>query len=535
MTDIDGPETLPAHSATRPDTILGGKETPTRAADLKAVAKGSIIQFVGTGTNRASSLLFLAIAIRLLGAAEFGVYRQIAQLLMMTGMFATLGFDAALLRSVAQARARDVPGAIRSATRASVTTVTIASLAFVLPIFLAAEPIAGLFADDPSQRGEMAFLLRLGAFFIPVYAVAKLLSTGTMGFKTVVPLVLVRDVLQPVSLLLLSTAAIVAGFGVAGAVGGLVASALVALVAAVSFYRRLVPNEPSHPHPTSSFRSMAGFALPRAGARALRWASMGTLILGILGADRDVALFAVATSLQGIVLIFPLAFQSVWQPTVVDLVERKETQRLGAIYQTVNRWVASCSFGFLVALVVLPDPLVRILGGSSVQEAALLTSIIALGTLVQVGTGLCGMLVTMAGYPVITLVNTIAVFCLYAVGAWLVVPRYGVVGMACIHAAAAALDNLVMVTVAKRITGLQPFGRSFLKPVAATGVAGLTLLLWRVLVERSLPFDLLGLALAAALYGGSLWVTGMDAEDRIVYERIRARLRAVLPGRTPSC
>ena len=508
-----------------------GVASTAPAADLRAVAKGSITQFVGTGASRAAGLLFVAIAIRLLGAAGFGVYRQIAQLLMMTSMVATLGFDGALLRSVAQARARGLSGAVRSATRTAVTTVTMISVGLFLAFFFAAGPIAGVFADHPSQQDELAFLLRLGAGFVPIFALAKVLITGTMGFRTVIPSVIVGDVLQPVSLLLLSTLAILAGYGVAGAVGALLASALLALVAAVWFYRRLVPEEQRHPHPTSSFRSMASFALPRAGSRALQWGSIGTLLLGIFGTDREVALFAVAISLQGIVLVFPQAFLSIWQPIVVDLVERKETDRLGTIYQTVNRWVASCSFGFIVALVILPEPFVHVLGGTAVQEATLLTSIIALGTLVQVGTGLCGMLVTMAGFPLTNLVNSIGIWILYVVAAWLIVPSRGMVGMAVIHAAAGALSNVVMVVAARWLTGLQPFGRSFLKPIAATCVGGFVLFVWRVLVERSLPLDLLGLALGGAAYCGSLWVTGMDAEDRMVYERIRARLRGLLTRR----
>ncbi|HKY60787.1 MAG TPA: oligosaccharide flippase family protein [Gemmatimonadota bacterium] len=490
-----------------------------------------MIQFVGTGTNRVAGLLFVAMAIRLLGAAGFGVYRQIAQLLITTSTIAMLGFDGALLRSVAQARARRVLGAVRSATRTAVTTVTIVSLVLFLGFYLAADPIAAAFADQPSQEREMAFLLRLGAAFVPLFALAKVLSTGAMGFKTVVPSVLVADVLQPVSLLLLSTLAIVAGYGVAGAVGALLGSAAVALVAASWFFRGLVPEAPREPHPTSSFRSMAAFGLPRAGSRAMRWGNFGTLILGIFGTDRDVALFAVATSLQGIVFIFPQAFISIWQPIVVDLVERKETERLGTIYQTVNRWVASCSFGLIVSLVILPEPFVRILGGTTVQEATVLTSVIAMGTLFQVGTGLCGALVTMAGYPITNLVNSIGIWTLYISAAWLIVPHHGVMGMAVIHSAAGALSNLVMVLAARWLIGIQPYGRSFLKPIAATCAAGVVLLLWRGLVERSLYLDLLGLALAGAAYTAALWVTGMDAEDRIVYERVRVRLRGLFGGR----
>lgn len=507
------------------------KKAKTSAADLRAVAKGSLVQFAGKGANRMAGLLFVAIAIRLLGAAGFGLYRQVAQLLMTTSLVATLGFDSALLRTIAQARARNEQGVIREAMRTALTTVTIVSIVLVSLFLFATGPIASAFVDSPSQWGEMAFLLRFGAAFIPAFALARVISIGTMGFKTVVPAVLIGDVLQPVSLLIFSTVVLVAGYGVRGAVAALLMSAVVALATAAWSYRKLLPVSQRQSHSSSSFRSMAGFALPRAGARALRWGSLGTLLLGMLGTDRDVTLFAVAISLQGLVLIFPQAFLSIWQPIVVDLVERRETERLGSIYQTVNRWVASFSFGLIIALVLLPEPFVQLLGGSDVRGATLVTSIIALGTLVQVGTGLCGMLVTMAGYPTINLVNSIGVFALYVLAAWFFVPKHGVMGMSVIHATAATLSNIMMAIAARWLTGLQPFGRSFLKPMAASCVGGLVLLLWRVLVVRSLPLDLLGLALSGAIYCGSLWVAGMDDEDRIVYERGLTRLRGILPGR----
>lgn len=502
------------------------------AADVRTVAKGSIIQFLGTGTNRASGVLFVAIAIRLLGPVGFGIYRQISQLLMTLSTVATLGFDAALLRSVAQARARGEPGAIRSATRTAVTIVTIVSLGLFLILFAAANSIAGVFADDPIRQSEMAFLIQLGAAYVPLFALAQLLSAGTTGYKTVLPSVLIGNVIQPISLLVLATLAILLGHGVGGAVGGMAVSSLVALLAAIWFYRRMLPPERIQVSADTSFRSMATFALPRAGANALRLGTAGVLLLGWLATDREVALFAVALSLQSLALIFPQAFLSIWRPMVVDLVEREARQRLRSLYQTITRWVASCSFGLIVALVILPDPFVRLLGGDTVREAALLTSIVALGTLFQVASGPCGMLVTMAGYPIINLLNGVVVTTLYVVAAWLLVPTHGVVGMAIIHGAATAASNLILVIAAKWLTDLQPFGRSFLKPVVATTLAGLVLLSWRILTERTLFFDLSGLVVAGAVYFGAIWKAGMNAEDRIVWERLLERLGGFRNGRS---
>lgn len=505
------------------------------AADLRTVAKGTIIQFLGTATNRASGVFFVAIAIRLLGAVGFGVYRQVAQVLMTMCTVASLGFDVALLRSVAQARAKGDSNSIRRATRTAVSVVTAVSLALFLILFIAADSVAGVFADQPARQDEMRFLIRLGAAYVPLMALAQLLSAGTTGYKTVVPSVLIGNILQPVSLLVLSILAILAGYGVGGAIGGLVASGLVALLAAIWFYRRLLPPDGGLTSDASwSLRSMAAFALPRAGANALRLGTAGVLLMGWLGSDREVALLTVALSLQSVALIFPQASLSIWKPMVVDLVEREETERMRSLYQTVTRWVASGSFGFILALVVLPEPFVELLGGRGIQDAALLTSIVAVGTLFQVASGPCGMLITMAGFPIINLLNSVVVTALYIVAAWIFVPTHGVIGMAVIHGAATAASNLVLVVAAKRLTGLQPFGWSFLKPVLATGLAAVLLLAWRIVFERGVLLDLTGLVVASALYGLTLWLAGFDREDRIVYERIVVRLREFRFGKRGS-
>jgi hypothetical protein len=94
--------------------------------------------------------------------------------------------------------------------------------------------------------------------------------------------------------------------------------------------------------------------------------------------------------------------------------------------------------------------------------------------------------------------------------------------MAVVDAFVTALVNSARVVEAKLLVGVQPFGRSFLKPVTATLVAAAVLLAWR-LVPGGLAVEIAGVVVAAAVYLGVLRALGLDPEERHVWERIKAR------------
>ncbi|MBA3583050.1 MAG: polysaccharide biosynthesis protein [Gemmatimonadetes bacterium] len=501
-------------------------------ADVRIAAKGGAVQFLGYGINRGISLVFVAVMVRLLGPAGFGLYRQVAQILQMLGNLGPVGFESAALRSIVHARAIDDPGAVRGAARVALIGAGLVSSALFVAVFGLADLIAEAFADEPAQREQMSFLLRLGAAFVPLWAVQAVLRACTQAYQTLAPSVIVGNVVQPVALIVVAGLALFLGFGVEGAVAGLVLSVVFALAAAIWFFQRIRTPEERSARPRISIRPMVAFALPMAGVELFRVGGLGVgiLVLGLLGSDREVGLFAVAASLQGVALIFPKAISGIWRSMVADLDRRGETERLAALYQTINRWVATFSFFLIAALIVRPEPFVQILGGREVADAASLTTILAVGTLFAIGTGPCAQLISMTGRPAMNLVNSVVGICIYAGLSWLFVPAYGAVGMAVVDSLVTTLLNVARVVEAKLLTGIQPFGASFLKPIVATLAAGAVLYGWRFLSTGSLPLELAGLAVAGIVYVAVFLIAGVDPEERYVYRRIKTRLLSSVGG-----
>jgi O-antigen/teichoic acid export membrane protein len=208
----------------------------------------------------------------------------------------------------------------------------------------------------------------------------------------------------------------------------------------------------------------------------------------------------------------------------VQIFERGEIARLESLYQTINRWVATFSVPIFMALMIQPEFFVLLLSGQADSDAAILVSILAAGNLFYVATGPSGYLLAMTGRPGINLLNSLVSVGLYVgLGVWLV-PLYGAIGMAVVDAIVTALVNIARAIEGKILVGVQPFGRTFIKPMAATLAASAVLIVLRLVLGHSPAMAVAGLASAGIVYLGVLKLIGLEAEERHVIDEVKARL-----------
>jgi O-antigen/teichoic acid export membrane protein len=496
------------------------------AADVRTVAKGGAVQIVGQVSQRVLSFAFTALAFELLGKASFGLYRQVAQVLAIAAQFGLAGFNYAAMRFITYARARGEHGGVRGTARISLRATVIASIASGLVLVGISDILSSYFADSSKDESDFAEFLRIGAPYIPLFALMQVLRYCTQAYKTMVPSVVVGAVVQPVSRLVIGVGFLIAGFQVAGAVTSLMISVgLGAVVAAWYFLRMLTPEERSA-RPRGRAGPIVRFALPQAGASlfGIQALGLGIILVGVLSTDSQVALFAVGLSLQGPANVFLGGVVNIWAPVVSDLHSRGEIARLDSLYKTINRWIATFSFPVLAVLIIEPDPLTRIFFPKAHPEAVAVVAILAIGNIFYTGTGPTGYVISMTGHPGVNFINSIAAVALFIGLGVVIVPDHGAIGMAIVEAIVTAVINTARVIEAWILVRVQPFGRSYLKPVIATAAGAIVLLPLSNVSGDSTWLELGSIAVGAAVYVFVLNRLGLDAEERHVWERIRRRV-----------
>ncbi|MGH2702052.1 MAG: oligosaccharide flippase family protein [Actinomycetota bacterium] len=507
--------------------------------DVATVARGGAIQIVGQITQRGLAYGFTIVAFRIFDPLLFGLYRQAVQILTIGAQLGLAGYNYAAMRWVARSRAAGLHGGVRGAARVGLTCAAVASALVVVLILVLAEPIASIFGDNPSEVEDLAWLLRVGVAYVPLFAMMQVLRYCTQGYKTMGPSVIAGNIVQPAARFVIGVSVLLIGYFVLDSSrrGLLVAmivtlsiSAALGMITAGWYLRRMMTDQERSAARVSEFGPMTRFALPQAGASLLGIQSigLGILVLGAFGSSRDVGLFAIALSLQGPGTVFLSGIVNIWAPVVSDLHEKGEIERLGSLYQTINRWIATFSFPVFAALFIVPELFVRVLAGPEGQGSEVIVAILVIGNLFYTGTGPTGYVISMTGRPGINFMNSIGSVALYlALGAWLV-PLYGEsgragVGMAIVDVIVTALINTIRVIQAKVLVGIQPFGRTFYKPVVATLAGAAVLLGWKLAFGTSIPSELAGLVFGAAAFLVALKIMGLDAEERMVINRVRKR------------
>jgi O-antigen/teichoic acid export membrane protein len=494
------------------------------ADDVKTVVKGGATQIVGQITQRSISFLFTIVATNILGVTEFGLYRKVQQVLAIVGQVGLAGFNYSAMRFVSRARARGDAAAVRGAVRTSFWATMAASTAAAIGTFAIAGFLADNLAGARADPHDLERLLRLGAPYVPAFALLQLLRYCSQGYKTMVPSVVAGNIIQPVVRFALGVVLLLMGFGVSGAVTSLILSTAIAAVAAgYLFIRLMTPHERSAP-PRYEGGAITRFALAQGAASLIGVQSLGLgiLVLSALSSNREVGLFAVALALQGPGGVFLSGIVNIWAPVVTDLHDRGEINRLDRLYKTITRWIVTFALPIYAALILESDFFVRFFGKGA-AEAAPMVAIIALGNIFYSGSGPTGYVLSMTGHPGINFINSIVSVALYVGLGFVVVPRYGALGMAWVDAGLTALLNTVRVVQAKLIVGVQPLGRSILKPVLATAVGATILVAWRAVPGEGRLVEAAGLVVAAAAYLLAHKMLGVDAEESHVWERLKAR------------
>lgn len=167
-----------------------------------------------------------------------------------------------------------------------------------------------------------------------------------------------------------------------------------------------------------------------------------TLLLGLFRPADEVGLYSAALRIIVVVNFLLVAFNTVLAPRFAVLFRQGETHKLGALakHATLTMLVLSCPFFLMVFL--FPDFLLGWFGGEFVAASTTLF-ILAMGQLVNLGTGPVGAILLMTGHErylqrhmIITVVTNFVLACA-------LVPSFGIIGAACSAAAGMVMLNFL--------------------------------------------------------------------------------------------
>jgi O-antigen/teichoic acid export membrane protein len=501
-----------------------------RRSYLPHVAKGATINFSGAIVRMVLLYGYTLLLAWLLPASELGQYFLMFTIINILGLVSVAGLDLGVVHYVSIFTGR---GDFRK-TRHVVNAALMVGVSLGAAIAVALFFIAPVLADPLFDGSENAVrAMRIFAIAVPFWAIAKLSNSVTQAMHRMRYQVYSRDFGEQSSKVILSLIVLAFGAGLVGVVWANVAALMSAAALSMLFAAMIMPrvaggdDEGLAKVRSGLFRYSLPLAFSNVFGIILLYSDM--LLVGYLGTSTDAGYYGAAlrVGVTGSVAILT-AFRTVFAPVISDLYDKRKIGELRVLFKTVTRWIFICSYPLLLLLIIFSGTIMGIFGsGFSEGRNALL--LLALGQMMNAGTGLVGMMVIMSGRSHMELYNVLTSLVVNVSLCFLLIPDYGITGAAIANMSAVAVINLMRAIEVWVIMHMNAYDRNYLVPLfaGATGAAAAVMVIW-IFGGDSWAMVVLSALLFVTVYTPAVFLLGMNEEDRAVIRMFKSRL---LPGR----
>ncbi len=400
-----------------------------------------------------SSFLLTILLARMLGARGFGAYSYTFALVVLLGVPAILGMDQLLVRNLAAYQVKSEWGLMRGLLRRANQSVLIASLA----LGLLAEVVSWVFKTHFEPQTLLTFSTAL--ILLPLIALTRVRHAALQGLNYVVLGQVPEALVQPILFLALIGGAY---FLYAHSLTPPVAMGLNVVVTVVGFalgalflYTKIprLVKEASPVYQDFSWMRSALSMLLITGLSVV-FGQADTLILGAIKGSQVVGVYAVAAKAAALIGFFLTVQNAVFASTAAGLYASGEKERLQSLVTKFARFIFLASLPLGIGLIGFGHQFLLYFYGPQFMQAQKALAILSFGQLVNVGTGLNGILLIMTGHEGdgVTAVGASAASNILL--NLLLVPGRGMEGAAIANASGLILLNVWATTALYRRTGL---------------------------------------------------------------------------------
>ena len=413
--------------------------------------RGGVWVLLGKGLTTLSTLAVIKLLANLVSQAEVGAYQFTFRAVMLAGFLIHLGLHQAVVRFVAQAMGGERPAEARAAITKAYGIVSLSALTVCAAIsFGGLDWLAGQFRQ-PLLVG-MGWIV---ALWMLSYAFQVLNSESFRGFKDLRRATLFGGVISS-SLIVV----VLGAFWLAGRETDLrdVLSVVVGCfwfsvtVSGVVLLRQVrgLPAAGSPPP------AMVATALPMAVTAIAGWfqAQSDIFIVSAHHGDAGSAPYAVATLTVGLVTQSLILVNLVVPPFIADLHARGEREQLQRMLRGAATLAGIPAAAVLTFFALFGPWVMEMIANADYREGASVLAILAVGRLVNVFTGSCGITLMMTGHQKIVMTSTLIFSLASALIGWWIGARYPVEAIAWVYTCGLSAHNIVMWLAARKVTGL---------------------------------------------------------------------------------
>jgi O-antigen/teichoic acid export membrane protein len=500
-----------------------------RTDDLKMVARGGSLNFIGALANGLFQFALVVVVTRALTKSASGAFFEAIALFLILSNTAELGADTGLTRMIPRYRVSGRVADVRRSLRVGLVPSFAAGVLLAAISFALASPLATVFTNHRHADADaVATYIRVLAVFLPLSSAYTVAVAATRGFGTMVPNALVDRIGKSAAQTVAVAVAVLAGGGSFAVAVSWSLPIGIAFVVTLLWLGRLVhrvERREKAAKPATEmgrlYREFWVFTAPRGltGVFQVTTLWVGTLLVGSLMDTAHASIYTASTRYLVAGSVVNMAVIQAIGPKLSELLTAGARERAQDVYQVATAWLITMAWPMYIGLAVFAPLLLKVFKPQYVSGTSSL-EILAVTMLVATGIGPVDMVLLMGGRSFWNLFNVIVALSVNLALSFLLIPQIGIAGAAVAWAGSILVNNVAPLAEVRAFLKVHPFGRGF--PVAAGssflcyGVLGMLL---RVTVGTTIPALLICIVLGTAGYAWLMW-------------RFRDRVELVLLGGT---
>ncbi len=439
-------------------------------SSLLKIVKGAGIGFLGSIIGMFLAYLTRLVIARWLGAGDYGLINLGFAAMSIATTLALVGLPAGIKRYISYYKGQEDPSRIKGTILSGLMISFPLSIILTVLVFFNAEWISVRIFREP----QLTPVLMVFALAIPFMVVARNFMLATIGFQDLRYRVYVNDMFQNIFKVVAIVIFLSLGYGVIGATAGWVLAIIFMPFLAFYFLETKVFSILRTKVKAIYTRKelfMFSFPLIFAGIAAMVTNWTDTLMLGYFATAEDVGVYNAAFPTARLLSVFLTSFGAIFMPVISELYSRNALDDLKDTYSAVTKWIFALIVPVFLLMVLFSNWILDLMFGQEFVRGATALSILAFGYLVVCVVGPTGQVLQAYGRTRVLMVLSFFGAGTNVVLNYVLIPIYGVNGAAVATGTSLAAMNILHLVVVHRIAGLQPFRRTYLKPLTASVLA----------------------------------------------------------------
>jgi O-antigen/teichoic acid export membrane protein len=485
--------------------------------NINVVASGGGVTFSGklfTNVLRLGTAILLA---RILGADELGLYNLALSGLSIAMGISLFGLDAALVRFIAVMAGRSDDEGIWDVLQVGMGISLLLSAILGTGLFA----LSYVAADSLFHEPRLAPALQLASVFVPLMVIYDQLGNVLKGFKKFNEAVVAQYVYQPIVRLALIGLLAIIGLNAKTAVIAYGFGAVSSSVAMIYSLNKHFPLRRPLRLSLKILKEMMIFSVPvwLSGLLNQFQGNIQSVFIGTMNTIAGVGVFGVASQITSVSGEFSSSISSTSKPVMAELQDRGDVRQMERIYQTANKWVAIVQIPIFLLMVIFPSAILSIFGESYVDGSTALI-ILAVASFIKVITGMGGIIIDMAGYTNLKLLNSVLRLGLYIGLDYLLIPRFGLVGASIAVLVGEGGVNLLRLAQVYFIFGILPVNPGFVRLLLApaTALASVLLLTTWLPSGTNLVHATIKIGIMFGTYAAVMLLFGLTDDEKTLFK-----------------